>query len=204
MKLYQNPLSPNARRPALVAQHLGIAIESVAVDFKELRSPEFLKVNPAGRIPVLVDGDFVLTESRAIMQFLASKKPGLVPEGERARADVARWQFWDAEHFSAPLSTLAFEKLLKPMMGMGEPSESAITEALTRYERSAKVVDAHLGKSEWLVGSSMTIADLSVAASLTYAVPSGAPLDPYTHLRAWFGRIRELPAWKSTEPKPGG
>ncbi|MCC6664381.1 MAG: glutathione S-transferase family protein [Polyangiaceae bacterium] len=204
MKLYHNSLSPNARRPALVAQHLGIAIETVAVDFRELRGPEFLKINPAGRIPVLVDGDFVLTESRAIMQYLASQKPGLLPTSERARADVARWQFWDAEHFSAPLSTLAFEKLLKPMMGMGEPSEAAITESLARYERSAKVVDAHLGKSEWLVDRSMTIADLSVAASLTYAGPSGAPLDPYPHLKAWLGRIRELPAWQSTEPKPGG
>lgn len=139
-----------------------------------MRGPESWRIDPAGRIPVLVDGDFVLTESRAIMQYLASQKPGLLPTSERARADVARWQFWDAEHFSAPLSTLAFEKLLfKPMMGIGRPLE--IAESLARYEQSAKVVDAHLGKSEWLVDRSMTIADLSVAASASLLRCQAAP-----------------------------
>lgn len=203
MKIHGHPLSQNCRRPALVAHHLGLDLEHVTVDFKDLKSPEFLKLNPAGRIPVLVDGDFVLSESRAVAQYLAGKKPGLMPTDERSRAEVARWQFWDAEHFSAPLSTLAFEKLLKPMMGMGDPSETAVTNALSRYERSAKVLDAHLGANEWLVGKSMTFADLSVAASMAYALPCGAPLDPYPHLKAWFGRIRELPAWQATEPKTG-
>jgi glutathione S-transferase len=203
MKLHGHPLSQNCRRPDLVAKHLGLDLEQVTVDFKDLKSPEFLQLNPAGRIPVLVDGDFVLSESRAIAQYLAGKKPGLMPSDERGRADVARWQFWDGQHFSSPLGTLAFEKLLKPMMGMGEPSETAVTNALSRYEASAKVLDGHLAKNEWLVGKSMTVADLSVAASMAYALPSGAPIDPYPHLKAWFGRIRELPAWQATEPKTG-
>lgn len=205
MKLHGNPLSPNSRRAAMVAQHLGLAIDVAVVDFANLKKPEFLALNPNGRVPVLVDGDFVLDESRAIMQYLASKKPeaGLLPADEKGRADAVRWQFWDAEHFSAPLSTIAFEKLLKPMMGLGEASASAVNDALARYERAAKVIDAHLGKHEWLAGKGLTVADLSVAASLTYAGPCDVPLAPYPNLSAWFGRIRELPAWKATEPKPG-
>lgn len=203
MKLYANPLSPNARRATLVARHLGLEVETVTVDFRDLHKPEFLAVNPNGRVPALVDGEFVLTESRAIMQYLASVKPGLLASDERGRADIARWQFWDAEHFSPPLGTLAFEKLLKPMMGLGEASSAAVNDALASYERAAKVIDAHLAKHEWLAGKTMTIADLTIASTLTYAGPCDVPLDPYVNLKAWFGRIRELPAWKETEPKMG-
>lgn len=205
MKLYANPLSNNARRATLVAHHLGLQLETVVMDFAsgDLRKPEFLAINPTGRVPVLVDGDFVLTESRAIAQYLAAQKPesGLLPLDEKARCDVARWQFWDAEHFAGPLNTLAFEKLLKPMMGIGDPSPSAISDALARYERNAKIIDAHLGKSEWLVGKTLTIADFTVAASLVYAAACEVPLDPYVNLKAWFGRMRELDAWRATEPK---
>jgi glutathione S-transferase len=67
---------------------------------------------------MLVDGDIALTESRAIMQYLASTKPesGLLPQDNKERIDVTRWQFWDASHFSPCLGTIAFEKLMKPMM----------------------------------------------------------------------------------------
>lgn len=205
MKLYGNPLSPNSRRASLVAKHLGLEIEEVVLDFAagDLRKPEYLALNPNGRVPTLVDGDFVLTESRAIAQYLATKKPGLLPTDEKARADVVRWQFWDAEHFSEPLGEIAFEKLLKPMMSLGEPSQTAIDEALSRLARASKVIDAHLGKSEWLVGKTLTIADFTVAASLSYITPCGVSLDPYVNLKAWFGRMRELPAWRATEPKFG-
>ncbi len=204
MKLYGNPLSPNYRRAAVVARHLGIQHETVVTNFAtgDLRKPEFLALNPNGRIPVLVDGDFVLTESRAIGQYLATKKPGvLLPSDEKGRADVTRWQFWDAEHFSAPLSEIAFEKLLKPMFGLGEPSQTAINEALERYARSAKVLDAHLAKNEWVAGKTLTIADFSIAASLMYAAQCEVPLTPYRNLEAWLGRMRELDAWRATEPK---
>ena len=207
MKLYSNPFSPNARRAALVAKHLGLAVETVTLDFGkgELRKPEFLALNPNGRVPVLVDGDFVLTESRAIMQYLASKKPeaGLLPSDERGRADVTRWQLWDAEHFAAATNTIVFEKMLKPMMGLGETSAAAVTDALGRFERAAKVLDAHLKGRDWIVGRSLTIADYTLGCALMYAGPCELSLDPYPNIKAWMGRIRELDAWRQTEPKMG-
>src|SRR5215510_1363043 len=130
MKLYINPMSPNVRRVRLTAAVLGLQLEEKKLDFAkgEQKNPEYLALNPNGAVPTLVDGDFVLTESRAIMQYLASKKPesGLFPSAQQARADVIRWQFWDASHFSPQLGTLTFQKIIKPMFGMGEPDQDKI------------------------------------------------------------------------------
>jgi glutathione S-transferase len=120
MKLYMNSTSPNVRRVRLTAAVLGLQLEEKNLDLAkgEQNKPEFVALNPNGAVPTLVDGDFVLTESRAIMQYLASKKPesGLLPRNERARAEVTRWQFWDSSHFSPQLGTLTFQRVLKPMM----------------------------------------------------------------------------------------
>src|SRR5579884_84874 len=144
MKLYINPMSPNVRRVRLTAAVLGMDLEEKKLDFTkgEHKNPEYLALNPNGAVPTLVDGDFVLTESRAIMQYLASKKPesGLLPRDEKARADVMRWQFWDASHFSPQLGTLAFEKIVKAMMGMGEPDQRRIDDALTNFRRFGAVL----------------------------------------------------------------
>jgi len=202
MKLYHNPLSPNVRRVRLTAAVLGITLEEHALDFAkgEHKSAEFLALNPNGAVPTLVDGDFALSESRAIMQYLASKKPesGLLPRDEAARADVTRWQFWDASHFSPHLGTIAFERLLKAMFGLGEPNEAKITEALTHFRRFAAVLDAQLAKRQYLVGNTLTIADLTIASSLMYAKQAQIPVSEFPNVEAWFGRITALDGWKQT------
>src|SRR5882757_9553987 len=125
MKLYYTPLSPNVRRVRLTAAVLGLKLDEHVVDFAkgEHKSPEYLVLNPNGAVPTLVDGDFALTESRAIMQYLASKKPesGLLPRDEQQRIDVTRWQFWDAAHWAPTLSSIAFERVLKTRLGLGAP-----------------------------------------------------------------------------------
>jgi glutathione S-transferase len=204
MKLYLNVLSPNVRRVRLVIAALGLDVEEKTVDFAkgEHKSPDYLAMNPNGAVPTLVDGDFVLTESRAIMQYLASKKPesGLLPRDEMQRADVVRWQFWDASHFASHVGTIAFEKLVKPMMGMGEPVQAKIDEALVNFRRFAAVLDKRLAGKSYLVGNAVTIADLTLAASLMYAKQTEIPLAEFPNVEAWFGRITALDAWKKTSP----
>jgi glutathione S-transferase len=204
VKLYVNLLSPNVRRVRLTAAVLGLQLEEEAVDFTKgaQRKPEYLALNPNGAVPTLVDGDFVLAESRAIMQYLASKKPEseLLPRDARARADVTRWQFWDASHFSPQLGTLTFQKVLKPMFGMGEPDAGKIDEALTNLRRFAAVLDKHLEGKQFVVGNALTIADLTLASSLMYAKQSDAPIDEFPNVRAWFARMTEMDAWKKTNP----
>lgn len=204
MKLYMNPLSPNVRRVRLTAAVLELRLEEKRLDFGrgEHKQPEYLALNPNGAVPTLVDGDLVLTESRAIMQYLASKKPesGLLPRDEPARADVTRWQFWDASHFSPQLGTLAFEKMIKPMMGMGEPDQRKIEEAVANFRRFGAVLAARLEGKQYLVGHSLTIADLTIASSLMYAEQTDVPLAEFPSIQSWFSRVSELDAWKQTRP----
>ncbi len=205
MKLYMNPLSPNVRRVQLTAAVLGIPLEETVLDFAkgEHKRPEYLTLNPNGAVPTLTDGDFVLTESRAIMQYLASKKPesGLLPSDAQGRAETMRWQFWDAAHFSPQLGTLTFEKLIKPMMRMGEPDPHKVDEAIAGFRRFGAVLDARLGDKPYVVGSVLTIADLTLACSLMYAKQTGAPLGEFPHVEAWFARMCDLDAWKRTSPR---
>jgi glutathione S-transferase len=204
MKLYYNPLSPNVRRVRLTAAVLGTELEEKRLDFAkgEHKNPEYLALNPNGAVPTLVDGDYVLTESRAIMQYLAAKKPesGLLPRDEAARADVTRWQFWDAAHFSPQMGTLAFEKIIKSMMGLGEPDGGKVQEAVNNFRRFAAVLDKRLAGKQFIVGSSLTIADLTIASSLMYAKQADAPLAEFPNVQSWFSRVSDLDGWKKTNP----
>lgn len=204
MKLYVNLVSPNVRRVRLTAAVLGLHLEEQPLDFAkgEHKTLAFLAINANGAVPTLVDGGFVLTESRAIMQYLASKKPesGLLPQDEQGRADVTRWQFWDSSHFSPQLGTLAFQKILKPRFGMGPPDAGKVEEALSNFRRFAAVLNTHLGGKRYVVSDSLSIADLTLASSLMYAEQSDVPIAEFPSLQTWFARISEMDAWKTTSP----
>jgi glutathione S-transferase len=204
VKLHVNPLSSNSRRALVVASYLGLKPEVVVVDFGrgQHRSAEFLKLNPNGAVPVLEDGDLVLTESRAIVHYFAGKKPEarLVPTDPVEFAEVLRWQFWDASHFGPPNGTLFFQRILQPMMG-GEPDEGRVRDAEAQLHRYAQILDAHLAGRTWLVGRNLTVADFSIAASLMHSTAAGVSLDPYPNLKSWNDHIGELDAWQATEPK---
>jgi glutathione S-transferase len=202
MKLYHNPLSPNVRRVRLTAAVLGLKLEEQLIDFAkgEHKSPAYLAINPNGAVPTLVDGDFALTESRAIMQYLALKKPesGLLPRDEKARIDVTRWQFWDASHFSPTLAGIAFERILKGMMGLGAPDAAKIQEGITNFRRWGAVLNTRLHGRTYVVGDALTVADLTLASSLMYAQQAEVPVAEFPNVETWFARITALDGWKQT------
>jgi glutathione S-transferase len=202
MKLYFHPMSPNVRRVRLTAAVLGIQFEEHVLDMGKgaHKSPEYLAINPNGAVPTLVDGDFVLTESRAIMQYLASQKPesGLLPRDEKLRADVTRWQFWDSSHFSPVMASIAFEKLLKSMFGMGDPDLAKIEEGLKSFRKWGAVLNARLEGRTYIVGDSLTVADLTLAASMMNAHRAEVPVAEFANVEAWFQRIAALDAWKAS------
>lgn len=207
MRLYHHPMSSNARRAVMTALHLGAlpkapAVELVTIDLAkgQQREPAFMRMNPNGRVPVLEDDGFFLTESHAIMQYLAEKTPGqdLYPTELRARADVNRWLFWNAHHFQPAMSVLSWERLVKPMTGRGptDPVEEKRGEVLVADV--ARVLDAHLAGREWVVGGSLTLADLALSTPLMTMIPARLPVTEHANLQAWLARVQQLDVWKRT------
>ena len=150
MKLYGFPPSPNTWKVRAVAAHLNIPLELELVDLTKGGShvPEYLAINPTGRTPTLVDGDFKLGESTAIMQYLASQKPNsLWPNDARTRADIMRWQSWNLAHWSKEgFEPMVFNRLVKKLLNLGPPDEAVLARANEAFHKDAKVIDAHLAR----------------------------------------------------------
>ena len=203
MKLYGFSASPNTWKVRALAAHLKIPLEFEFVDLTKgaQHAPAHLAINAAGRTPTLVDGDFKLWESNAILQYLASGTP-LLPEDRRGRADVTRWQCWQLAHWGAQAcQPLIFERLVKKFVHIGPPDQAACAKATEAFNKEAKMLDAHLAKHKYLAGDALTLADFAVAAPLFYTKEAELPVGAYANLRGWFERVAALPCWRETAPQ---
>lgn len=202
MKLYYFE-TPNGRKACAIAKYLNAPVEFERIDLMkgEHKRPEFLAINPNGKIPALTDGGMKLWESNAIMCHLAKKaKSDLWPEGER-QIDVIRWLNWDTAYFSRHAGTLMFENVVKPMTGaFGERDPKAVEEATGFFKQFAGVLNGHLKGRDYLVGDALTVADFAVAAFLPTAEEAKLPLDAFPEIQRWHARLNELSAWR--EPFP--
>ena len=200
MKLYNSNFSPNALRVRAVAAELGVPLDIVEVDLRKggNKTAAYLAMNPNGKVPVLVDGDFVLWESRAIDAYLASLQPGrgLYPDDAKKRAFIDQWSYWQAIHLGPVMQKVAFERVMKSKFGMGEPDEKAIAPQLKEIDQFLPVLDANLAEKEWLAGK-LSIADFAAASTFVYRVPSGISLDKVPHVSAWIDRLEARPSWRS-------
>lgn len=204
MKLYYFPISPNSRRVVAVLHHLDLACELQVVDLGkgEQMHADILHLNPNHMMPILIDGDFVLWESNAIMQYLCSKVPdnSLWPSNPVIQADISRWQFWQTGHFGRACGGFIFERLIKKLLNLGEPDANEIAKTEDNFHRFAKVLEAHLAGREWLVGDTLTLADLSVGSFLDLSEMAQYPIAPYTEIQRWYRNIEQVPAWQSSAP----
>jgi len=204
MRYYYHPGSPNCRKVSAVIEMLGVDAKYEFVDLPKGKQaqPEFLAINPNGMVPALVDGKTTVLESNCIVIFLAEKTGSeLWPEAHHL--EILQWMFWEQSHFMYATGMLFFQKLLKPMLGQ-EPDEVRITEAVAKFRRHTKALNDHLADREWLVGQSMTLADLAVAANLTYAKATELPMDEFPNVQRWYAAIEALPEWQSTRPALAG
>jgi glutathione S-transferase len=202
LRLHVFPPSPRAFKVLVVAHHLGIDYQFVPCDLTkgEQKSAAYTAINPNQRMPSLEDGDLRLWESNAIIQYLAATRPesGLLPTDERARADVARWQFWESTTWDPACAILVFERAVKRFFGGGAPDPVEVEKGLQRFHRAAKVLDAHLRGRAYVCCDRLTLADFALAADLTMTEAAQLPLEDYGEIRRWAGRLADLPAWQRT------
>jgi glutathione S-transferase len=206
MRLYYHPLSSNARRVLMTARHLGIDLELVQVDLAQgaQNRPEFLKLNPNHRVPVLEHDGFVLWESYAIMQYLADLTPGqtLYPTELKARADVNRWLFWCGQDFMPGAAILNWENAIKPRFGIGPTDATEVARGERLMTAAAKVLDAHLADADWLCPNGPTLADFAIAAPIGNQETGKYPLGAFANLQRWHAQVRALKAWEASQPQP--
>jgi glutathione S-transferase len=155
------------------------------------KHPDFLRLNPAGKVPVLVDGNLVLTESAAIVMYLAEKyrDKGLIPTDLKERALAYRWIMFAVTELEQPLWRIARHTFLYPE-DKRLPADIAL--AKQEFAAMAEVLDRHLEGRQFIVGDRITIADCVTAYLIDWANEQQL-IDGYPQLRAYLKRMYERP-----------
>ena len=195
MKLYCFGESGNAYKAALTLTLAGIDWQPVFVDFfnGETRTPEFRKLNEMDEVPVLVDGDRVLTQS-GVIQFDAVERTGKLGGTTPAeRVEVLRWILWDNHKLSSQAGMVRF---LSNFLPADKRPEGVIPFLQARLMAAFKVLEGHLATRDWMVGDAVTIADIACCSYLYYPEPFGFTRADWPHISRWLTRIADLPGWK--------
>jgi len=202
MKLYYFP-SPNPQKVQFALLELGLECEIVPVDLikAEQRQPEFLALNPFGRVPVLVDGGLTLWDSHAILAYLGDKTGRLWPTSAAGRADALRWLFFLAGHISPPASDLAFNRIAVKLRGL--PGDQ---EAIARGEKALpavlSVLEGQLAKGNWVLGNDLSLVDCAYGPVLNVIEKAGFSFGDFPKVEAYLGAIRARRAWQETPKLP--
>lgn len=194
LTLYGTKLSGHVHRVTLLLRMLQISYGFVEAAAEKRRSPEFLRLNPLGQIPVLEDGSIVLADSCAILVYLAKRyapKSTWLPDEPVAAAAVQRW-------LSIAAGELAYGPATARLVTLWNYSGDQ-ARAIQIAQRLFRFMDTHLAGRAFLAAEHPTIADLACYAYTAHAPEGGISLEPYAGIRSWLSRIEALPRF---EPMP--
>ena len=195
MKLHCFGESGNAYKAALTLTLAEEPWEPVFVDFFKgaTRSPEFRALSVMGEVPVLEDGEIVLSQSGVIQDYISSKTGKLGGKSAAERREVLRWMFFDNHKVSGVAGPLRFNMNFLP-----EEKRNADVNAFMamRLASALKVMEAHLDGRDWLAGDEITIADIGCAGYLFYEEPFTFDRAEYPNIDRWLDAIAAQPGWK--------
>jgi glutathione S-transferase len=190
VKLYNVAYSGNSYKVRLLLSQLRVPCEIVEVNILngESRTPEFLKINPNGRTPVLDDNGFVLAESNAILAYLA-KGTKFLPDGRKQFGLVFQWMFFEQYNHEPFIATSRFWLQHK----LDSPEKTALLASKRDGGWAAlKIMEEHLSKNDFFVGD-YSIADIALFAYTHVSDEGGFPLDDFPKIRAWIERVKMQP-----------
>ncbi|RYV02228.1 glutathione S-transferase [Shewanella sp. OPT22] len=186
--------TPNGYKVSIALEEMGIEykIHELHLSTNEQKKPEFLAINPNGRIPAIVDkdnDDFNVFESGAILVYLAEKTGKFLPKDEKARSRVMQWLMFQMGGVG-------------PMMGQANVFNRYFPEkipaAIERYQKEGRrlfeVMNTQLEQTEYLAGDEYTIADMATWPWVRIYEWSGVDIEGLTHLQRWLDKIAERPA----------
>jgi glutathione S-transferase len=202
MKIYYHPVSTTSRPLMLYAQENSLPIEFQVVDLMkgEHVQPPYTAINPSRLVPVLEDGDFRLTESSAILKYLAEKTGSpAYPKDLKARARVNEMMDWINTQLCRDLAYGLVYPQIFPMhkRPTDQQQQGQLAWAKERAQGWMKVLDQSLigPKHQWLAGPSITIADYFASAFVSLAEFIRSDFGAYPHLNGWYGRMKGLKSW---------
>ncbi len=193
IKLYGVPMS-RAARSIWAIEEVGVEYELVPTSFLgDSKKPEYLAINPNGRIPTLIDGDLTLFESMAINLYLARKYDGgLQPKTLEDEARAVQWSFWGMTELEPSLMQMVLNKVMLP-----EPQRDAeaVKAAEAAIQKPLRVLDDTLAERTHLVSDTFTIADLNVASVLSMAQFVGFDFSSFANVQRWYAAATSRPAF---------
>lgn len=194
IKLHCFGESGNSYKAALALELSGLEWESVFVDFfgGAARNPEYRAKNVMGEAPMLEDGDFRLTQSGAIQQWITDQT-GKFGGSAEDKYEVLRWVLWDNHKLSSPAGMTRFLMNFLP-----EDKRPADVIAFTqgRLKAAYQTLDTHLAGRDWIVGDDLTNADLSCCGYLFYPEPFGFDRKDWANIDRWLSNLEQTPGWK--------
>lgn len=202
MEVFADPITVNCRKVLAGLYLLGADFTLNKVDYfaGEQKGEAYTALNPNAALPAFRDGDLVLWESNAILQYAADKlgRDKLYPTDLARRADVNRWLLWEASSWFPSCYVYLVENCVKPLLG-GAPDPAVLAGEADNFHKLAGILDDRLSQGPWLCGEAVTIADIAVAAPMHLHEWSQLPLDAHPNLTRWMTeRIEQLPCWRDT------
>jgi len=200
IKIYDTDLSGNAHKCRMLMSMLDVPFERVEVSMAagEHRAPEFLKINPFGQLPALIDGDVTLRDSGAILVYLATKygDETWLPRDPEGLAEVMSWLSFAANEINNGVTVARFA------VRFGGGAGIDLETAQKRGGRSLKLLDAHLAGRDWLALDRPTIADIACYPYVGLAPEGEVRLDGRDNVIAWLARVEALPGWTAMPGLP--
>ena len=196
LKILGRVSSINVRKVLWACDELSLAYEREdwGTGFRDVRDPAFLRLNPNGQVPVILDGDLVLWESHTILRYLANRDraEALYPAAPRARAQVDQWLDWQANDLN-PAWIYAFNALVR--RSAEHDIAAAVARSIAGWTRLMEVLDGHLRTREYVAGPAFSLADIAIGLSVTrwLATPFDKPVLPA--VAAYYERLGRRPAF---------
>jgi glutathione S-transferase len=187
-----------------VSRHLRLnpEIHDVNVYRGEGRTPEYLVINPSGKIPTLIDGEFVLSESNAILLYLAEAHGAnqLWSSESKLRARIAQWLFWESAHWQPALIAFLSELVGHRLLPERIPKPQAPPDwSSAAVQPILKTLETSLSVEAFLTGSGPSIADFAVAGMTTYFRAAAFPFQRFPKIAAWYARMESMDSWHGTQ-----
>ena len=186
----------SAGRCLWALEEIGVPYENKQIDMKnkEHKSESFLKINPNGKIPAMVDGDTTLFESMAINLYLADKyKPELLGTNVQERALTFQWSFWASSELQSPIIEVFIQKVFMPA---DKKDQAVIDSNMAKIPELFTVLDNSLKAKTYLNGNAFSIADLNTMSVVNIAPHLGIDMSVYKNIDLWMKAISDRPAFQ--------